>query len=70
MRIWQIREHNPNNLYFEQTFIAYEDIVARLSAVDRSMVRLGAWLLVAALAFAALGLGVRRWNRRRALPRG
>jgi hypothetical protein len=66
LRIWQIRENNPHNLLGEETFIGRDEIVERLSAVDRSMVKAGSWLLAIAAGLALLGAGAGRWNRRRA----
>lgn len=70
MRIWQIRENNPHNIIGPETFVSHAEIVGRLTAIDRSMVEAGAWLLAAGAGLALLGVGVGRWNRRRAARPG
>ena len=63
--IWQIRERNPHDKPGEETFVGYEEIVARLSETGWSMVRVGAWLMAAGLALLALGGLLVRLNRGR-----
>ena len=63
MTIWQIIERSPYNLVVEATDIRYDEIVAHVTRVERSMVRLGSWLLAACAALIALGLTIRRRNR-------
>lgn len=65
LRIWQIKENNPNNLLADATFIPYEAIIARLTAIDRSMVIAGRWLLALGLGLFLTGRGVGLRNRRR-----
>ncbi len=71
MIIWQIREHNPykrehSNVLGEETFVSHAEIVQRLTKSDRSMIEIGAGLLALAFALALLGVGAKRWNRKRA----
>ncbi|MGH6718543.1 MAG: hypothetical protein ACREER_04440 [Alphaproteobacteria bacterium] len=66
--VWQIQEHNPYNIIGPETFVPYEDIVERVTRVDRSMVRAGTWILAIAPPFLVLGLFARRWNRGKPLP--
>lgn len=68
LTVWQIEEHNPYNVIGPETFVAYEDVVATLTRVDRSMVRAGTWLLGIAVPFLALGLLAVRWNRGKPPP--
>ncbi len=68
LRIWQIKENNPNNLTMAATYVAYEAIIARLTTLDRSMVIAGRWLLV--LGLMLLGRGVQSGNKRRFRERG
>jgi hypothetical protein len=75
MVIWQIREHNPykrenTGSLGEETFVSHAEIVERLTEVDRSMVKAGAWLLGLALAFALLGVGAKWWNKKFASREG
>lgn len=65
LRIWQIKENNPNNLIEIATFVPYEAIIARLTTIDHSMVIVGRWLLVLCLSLILLGLGVSARNKRR-----
>ena len=64
LRIWQIKENNPNNLLAEATFVPYEAIIARLTTIDRSMIFAGRWLLVLGLGLILMGSGVRLRNGR------
>ena len=66
--VWQIQEHNPYNIIGPETFVPYEDIVATVTRVDRSMVRAGMWILAIAPPFLILGLLALRWNRGRPPP--
>ncbi len=68
MTIWQIQEHNPYNLLLEETFIGYDEVIERLTKVDRSMAEAGYWLLAVFGALALSAVGVRRWNRDRQPP--
>ncbi len=68
MTIWQIREHNPYNLLVEETFVGYDEIVGRLTEIDRSMVAAGGWLVAGAAALILLGLAARLWNRKAPPP--
>lgn len=65
LRIWQIVEHNPNNMLERATDITYEAIFARLTTIDRSMVINGRWFLVFSYGLMLLGRGVQTRNRRR-----
>lgn len=63
--IWQIRERNPIDKPGEETFVAYEEVIARLSKTAWSMVRAGAWLMAGGALLLALGGLVIRLNRGR-----
>ena len=63
--IWQIREHNPHDKPGDETFVAYEDVVERLTGTARSMVRAGSWLLAVGAALLLIGYLISRINRRR-----
>ena len=65
LRIWQLREHNPYNYVLPATVVEYDAVTARLTAIDRSMVRSGALVLVLAFGFALFGVGLQRLNRYR-----
>ncbi len=65
LRIWQIKENNPNNLLADATFVPYEAIVTRLTTIDRSRVIAGRWLLVLGLGLMLMGRGVQAGNGRR-----
>ena len=65
LRIWQIKENNPNNLIEVATYVPYEAIIARLSTIGRSMVIAGRWLLVLAGGLILFGLGLSARNKRR-----
>ncbi len=67
LRIWQIKENNPNNLTQDATNIAYEAIIARLTTIDRSMVIAGRWLLLFGVGLMIIGRGVQSGNGRRLL---
>ncbi len=67
LRIWQIKENNPNNLTMAATFVAYEAIIARLTTIDRSMVIAGRWLLLFGVGLMIIGRGVQSGNGRRLL---
>ncbi len=66
--IWQIYERNPRDKEEELTRVHYDEVIERLTAVDRSVVKLGYWLLAACAGFLLLWFGVTRWNRSRAAP--
>ncbi|MSP84048.1 MAG: hypothetical protein EXQ94_14355 [Alphaproteobacteria bacterium] len=68
MTVWQIVEHNPNNIIGKETTVTHAEIVATLLRVDQSMVRAGWWLLGIAAPFMVLGLAARRWNRGKPPP--
>ena len=63
--IWQIQEHSEVNLTAPATFVAYDEVFAALTKIERSMVRTGFWLLPLAVVFLVLGLVVQRINRAR-----
>lgn len=65
VKIWQIEERNPRDDASELTKVGYDEIIERLSASGKSMVRLGYWLFAACCGFLLLGVGVRKWNRGR-----
>lgn len=65
LRIWQIRENNPNNLLTDPTFVTYEAIIDRLISIDRSMVIAGRWLLLLCASLILIGRGVQAGNHRR-----
>lgn len=65
MTIWQIQERNPYDAASELTYVGYAEIIERRLATDRSMIRVGYWLLAACGGLMLLGIGVRRWNRGR-----
>ncbi len=65
LRIWQIKENNPNNQLERATHVPYEAIIARLTTIGRSMVITGRWLLVLGLGLILMGRGVQAGNGRR-----
>lgn len=70
MIIWQIQEHNPYNLVVAETFVSFAEVIETLTRTGRSMVEIGYWLLALSAAFALIGVGVGRWNRKRRPPTG
>jgi hypothetical protein len=68
LTVWQIEEHNPYNVIGVETFVPFEDVIAAMTRVDRSMVRAGWWLLAGSVPFAALGFAATRWNRGKPPP--
>lgn len=63
--IWQIREHNPHDKPGDETFVAYEDVIERLTGTARSMVRAGSWMLAVGAILLFIGVFISRINRRR-----
>lgn len=50
----------------DETFVIYQEIIERLTVIDRSMVEAGIWLPALSFGIVLLGAGVRRWNLNRA----
>lgn len=68
MIIWAIQEHSPYNNMVPETSIGYDAIASRLTAIDRSMVEAGFWLLFVSIVFGLTGVTVQRRNRGRPPP--
>ena len=60
--IWQIREHSPYNVTVPETFVAYDEVFAALTKIERSTVRSGFWLLSIAVVLLAVGAVIQRIN--------
>lgn len=65
LRIWQIKENNPNNMIEIATFVPYEAIIARLNTIGSSMVITGRWLLALAGGLFLAGRALQLRNKRR-----
>ncbi len=68
MTIWQLREHSNLNYLVPETSVTYDEVIERLNRSARAMAELALWLFALSATLALVGIGVRRWNRRRAIP--